>query len=262
MASTVVEGGKRAPSWRELLDELSGNDDDLKRLVQRYVTSGRPLDAAQLIRREISAGQYRATLVDRFENGGLGPGRIHELINQIDPKIVFTTNFDSIYEDYCSSGRAATDMAYRVKNYYDPGLVNDLRSPNSLIVKLHGSVSMPERTLLSRTDYYNARAQYPGFFEVVKALILTNTLLFVGCSMDTDPHIQLFLEWASGAIHQDLRHYAIVPEEHDSRIYDGLSQSMNVNFIKYSKGRHEQVVEYLEALLSEVERYRSARHGG
>ena len=197
----------------------------------------------------------------RLENAGLSAGRLHELVNEIDPKVVMTTNYDSVYEDYCNSGRAGRDLAYRVKNYYDLGVLNDVRSPNSLILKLHGSVAAPERTVLSRTDYFRARVEFGGFFEVVKALILTNTILFVGCSVDTDPHVQLFMEWASAALHQDMRHYAIVPDLHSDAIYAGLSETMNVEFVRYADGEHGKVVEILQDISDRVAELRAIGFG-
>lgn len=261
MAARKQSTGAGAPSWNDLLKELASSAPGIQVEVERYLSEHRPLDAAQLIRTKCTPGRFRDVLQDRFERAGLSAGRLHELVNAIDPKIVLTTNYDSIYEDFCNSGRAGRDLAYRVKNYYDQGVPNDIRSPNSVILKLHGSVADPERTVLSRTDYFRARSSHAGFFEVVKALILTNTVLFVGCSVDTDPHIQLFMEWASGALHQDLPHYAIVPDVHNDVVYAGLSETMNMEFIRYPSGEHDHVITILEDVCSRVELHRAMNFG-
>lgn len=261
MAARTQNVDAQAPDWNDLLRELSTGTPEILEDVERYMTEHRPLDAAQLIRTKCTPGRFRDVLQNRLERAGLHAGRLHELVNAIDPKIVMTTNYDSIYEDFCNSGRAGHDLAYRVKNYYDQGVPNDIRSPNSVILKLHGSVADPERTVLSRTDYFRARSQHAGFFEFVKALILTNTILFVGCSIDTDPHIQLFLEWASGALHQDLRHYAIVPDVHSDVVYAGLSETMNMEFIRYPRGQHEMVISILEDVDRRVETLRARSFG-
>ncbi|MBD8059526.1 SIR2 family protein [Cellulomonas sp. JH27-2] len=98
---------------------------------------------------------------------------------------MITTNHDDLYEALCCQG-AATE-GYNVCRYYEDHVVNDLRSDRRLISKVHGCIADPSCIILTREQYLTARRDHPSFYSVLDALMLTNTLLFVGCSMDSDP---------------------------------------------------------------------------
>ena len=69
------------------------------------------------------------------------------------------------------------------------------------------------------------------------------------------------MEWASAALHQDMRHYAIVPDLHSDAIYAGLSETMNVEFVRYADGEHGKVVEILQDISDRVAELRAIGFG-
>ena len=84
-----------------------------------------------------------------------------------------------------------------------------LRSTTRVILKAHGCVSDPSKIVLSRGQYFEARRRYGYFYEILDAVFLTSTLLFVGCGL-TDPDIQLVLENANISAPSTHPHYALV----------------------------------------------------
>lgn len=82
---------------------------------------------------------------------GYNPTEIHKAVLSLDQKIVFTTNFDRIYEHLClrDEGRDG----YVALNYYDDGLIARMRSPKRIIVKVHGCAGTPEHTILTKSDF-------------------------------------------------------------------------------------------------------------
>ena len=127
----------------------------------------------------------RTTCAIPLFHPGFPQGELHKIILEIDPKIVITTNYDEIYDHYCISGHA--ESGYNICRYYDRYAVDNIRSRIRLVIKAHGCVSDATKIVLSRSSYYTAKRDYPGFYQLLDALFLTHTLLFVGASLLISP---------------------------------------------------------------------------
>ncbi|NVN50655.1 SIR2 family protein [Mycolicibacterium hippocampi] len=247
------------PSWPlllQLLAEAASCSPDDHRYVEELSEKERYLDAAQVIRANLRTQEYGRVLADEFKN--LETGALHEAVLRLDQRVVMTTNYDSAYEDLCVQGQARD--GYSVLNYYDPGLVNRLRSPTRLILKLHGSAKHPERTVLTRSEYFKARAENPRFFSLVQSLFATHTLFFIGYSL-SDPDIQLLLENTNVGGDELYRHYAVVPAGTHQAVGRAMSDAYGINLIEYdSSSGHQVVADSLTELadLVETERGRLA----
>lgn len=242
----------KTPSWPQLLEMLSAEAsfscDDTEH-VQKLTDKERYLDAAEVIRSKISNQEYSRILAREFRN--IDTGELHESILRLDQRIVMTTNYDSAYEDLCMRGSARD--GYSVLNYYDRGLGNRLRSPMRLILKLHGSVKQPEQTVLTRSEYFKAKAENPRFFALVQSLFATNTLLFIGYSL-SDPDIQLLLETSNIGGEESFRHYALVPAGTHQAVGRAMSEAYGINLIEYdASSGHEIVVDSISELADTVE---------
>lgn len=248
-----------SPSWPVLLQLLAQAADcppDDRLYVEELTKKERYLDAAQVIRANLRTQEYGRVLADEFRN--LETGALHDAVLRLDQRVVMTTNYDSAYEDLCMRGTARD--GYALLNYYDPGLVNRLRSPTRLILKLHGSVKHPERTVLTRSEYFKARTQNPRFFALVQSLFATSTLFFIGYSL-SDPDIQLLLENTNVGGEESYRHYAVVPAGTHQAVGRAMSEAYGINLIEYdSSSGHQIVADSLTELadLVEAERGRLA----
>ncbi|MCL8034387.1 SIR2 family protein, partial [Pseudomonas aeruginosa] len=65
--------------------------------------------------------------------------------------------------------------------------------PEPLIIKIHGSVDSTDKLIFTRKDYSEARTKYRNFYQIIEALSLTHTFIFIGCGTN-DPDIRLLLE--------------------------------------------------------------------
>ncbi|OZD61057.1 hypothetical protein CH263_19475 [Rhodococcus sp. 06-1059B-a] len=226
-----------------------------KEHVSKLTEKERFLDAAQIIRSKLTSQEYSRVLAREFRS--IETGLLHESVLRLDQRVVMTTNYDSAYEDLCTRGDGRD--GYSVLNYYDRGLGNRLRSPMRLILKLHGSVKQPEHTVLTRSDYFRAKAENPRFFSLVQSLFATNTLLFIGYSL-SDPDIQLLLETSSIGRDDSYRHYAVVPAGTHEAVSRAMSESYGINLIEYdSIGGHQVVADALAELADTVEAEREVR---
>jgi hypothetical protein len=241
------------PGWSEFLRILRagsnrGDADDLAK-ADELLEDKQYLDCAEIIRSTcLHSADYNRLLGDTFER--YRPTEVHRLTDALDQKIVVTTNFDTLYEDHCRQGDGA--HGYSVLRYYDDGLIARMRSPKRLIVKVHGCVTEPEKTVLSKSDFYRARAEYTGFFKTLESLFLTHTLLFIGYSV-TDPDIQLLLENASITAPSAHPHYALMGSGLHQAIRGAFLRTFNVEILEFDPANNfEQFGLSLQDLVDRV----------
>jgi hypothetical protein len=245
------------PNWLRFLEILrdgtnKGEAGDLVKAVE-LLDSKQYLDCAEILRSTcLHPADYNRLIGETLER--YRPTEVHKMIELLDQKIVVTTNFDTLYEDHCRQGDAR--HGYSVINYYDDGLIARMRSPKRLILKGHGSVTVPEKTILSKSDFFKARAGYPNFFKTLESLFLTHTLLFIGYSV-TDPDIQLLLENASIAAASDHPHYALMAQGLHSAIKAAFFRTFNLQILEYDpRDQHQEFLVSLQDLAARVNEMR------
>ena len=178
-----------------------------RRFAKQLIKKQQFLDAAEIITEASDRAAFGDYFRQTFDTPRFAPSALHKLILEIDPKIVVTTNYDQIYDRYCTSGLAKS--GYNITLNSDTNIVDNIRSRVRLVMKAHGCVSHAQDIVLSRSSYYMAKRDHPRFYAILDALFLTNTILFLGCSL-TDPDIQLVLENVNLSAPSAHPHYALV----------------------------------------------------
>lgn len=258
-AGATSENGRHPPSWTELLNFLKTRatfSHEESQSIERAISEMRLLDAAELILAKIQLPELRTALRETFLLPGYGPSDIHKHVLDIDPKIVITTNYDTIYDDYCRKGKAVA--GYSVKLHTSKDLLDEVRSTARLVIKAHGCVSEPQNIVLSRLQYFKARSEYPSFYSVLSSIFLTSTVLFVGYSL-SDPDITLVLENASIAAPCAHPHYALVPKGMADPLKNAMSKAYNIFLVEYENadGGHSEAVAAMKDLSDRVSAYRA-----
>ena len=191
-ATAKAEDGAHPPGWAEFitgaLDLVSSAK--IKKEVKRYLKLGNNTLALQIIFNAANKADYIAYVEQQFNSQRYKYSTAHSLIEEMGAKIVITTNFDSIYENYC---RNISDQGFKVITYDNESLSDSLRSDSSIIIKTHGTIDNTQKMIFSKSDYHYAKSQYWRFYEILKAIFMTNTVLFLGCGM-TDPDLLEILE--------------------------------------------------------------------
>jgi hypothetical protein len=256
MGCVAEDHTTRPPNWEQFLNgalELVHIEADRK-FAAALIKKAQFLDAAEVIMACCNRPDFGNYLRQVFVAPRFTQSKLHEIILEIDPKIIVTTNYDSIYDHYCNQGRAAN--GYNICKYYETVHIDNIRSTVRLVIKAHGCVSDPTRIVLSRSSYYGARRDFPGFYQLLDAIFLTHTLLFVGCSL-TDPDIQLVLENANISVPSAHPHYALVEKSRHPSIKAAIKTTHNIELIEYPKGKHEIAEDALTALRDRVMALRS-----
>jgi hypothetical protein len=256
MGSVAADGLQQPPGWGGFLSgalALVTKRAD-KAFARGLIDASQFLDAAEVITECSDRADFGEYLRRTFIQPRFAPSEMHKVILEMDPKIVVTTNYDQIYDHYCESGKAQS--GYNVALHSSKFVVENIRSRIRLIIKAHGCVSDPNQIVLSRSSYYRARRDHPGFYQVLDALFLTNTLLFVGCSL-TDPDIQLILENVNISAPSSHPHYALIEKTQHRSIKAAIKTTHNIELIEYPAGRHDAALSALIALKDKVNLLRS-----
>ncbi len=237
MGSISSDGKSSPPAWEKfLLNALplvTGDTD--RKFAKNLISSGNFLDAAEVITECSDHAEFGEYIRKTLTHPRFAPSDMHKVILDIDPKILITTNYDQIYDNYSNSGLAVG--GYNIAKYYDRFVVENIRSRVRLVIKAHGCVSDATKIVLSRSSYYRARQEYPGFYQVLDALFLTHTLLFVGCSL-SDPDIKLVLENANISAPSVHPHYALIEKTAHRSIKAAIKTTYNIELIEYPRGDH------------------------
>jgi hypothetical protein len=250
--------GMRPPNWAMLLQEALPlvRDPAIPALALGMIAREQYLDAAELIFPRIEPATARTFFRQRLAFPKYTPSKIHEVMIDLDPKIVVTTSYDEIYDDYCMSGGAGD--GYSVRRYYEDNVLDDIRSTARVVIKPHGCITDVSKMVLTRSQYFIARARHPGFFAVLDSLSLVNTLLFIGYGL-SDPDMQLLLESAQLSAPARHPHYAVVASTRHPAISQAIRNTYNVSLLEYDArgGDHSQVPAALTELRDLVLSYRS-----
>lgn len=254
----VGNSDRHPPDWQQLLTALAnrmaaGSPD--RALAEELIAQRKFLDAAEVIVDTLNRADYADCLRELLEIPRFQQSRIHESLLTLDPKIAITTNYDTIYDRYCTNGNAAE--GYDVVRYTDEHLVQQLRSPTRVIIKAHGCITNTDRLILTRSAYFEARLKYSHFFKVLDALCLTHTILFVGYSM-SDPDIQIALENANIAAPSSNRHYFVTESGTHPAIKRATERAYNLTFIEFERGNFDELNESISQLVARVLDYRES----
>lgn len=255
-AGSLSADGKKSPAtWenflRGLKNKMTSGDLDV---VEILINERKYLDAAEVILHGVPAADFSSYIREEFVRPRYKESTLHESVLDIDPKIIVTTNYDDIYDNYCRQGSAID--GYNICKYYEDHIVSDLRSPVRLILKIHGCVSDPSKIVLSRSQYFNEKQKHGNFFKVLESLFLTHTILFLGYSI-SDPDIQLILENCNIAARSAHPHYIVTDNNLNTAVKDAYKRSYNLEFIEFSKGDYEKLNGGVKSLKDEVLSYRA-----
>ena len=253
-SSTNLAGG-HPKEWKGFLTEASAlvilpaN----RAIVTELISQNKLLLALQAISNDADPADYQNLLNQNFNDPTFEPSKLHQVIFDLDSRLVITTNFDKIYEKLCL--RASTE-GFKVIPYYSTSFGDELRSDTRLIIKAHGSIDELQKMIFTKSQYHTAKEMHSSFYSILKGLLLTNTCIFVGCSLD-DPDVLLLLEDVKITASPNRPHYALLREgSHNHYAKHDLLSCYNVKALEYGPD-HADLVTDLTALLADVEARRA-----
>lgn len=251
-ASAKSAAGVRPPDWITFLKQgtLKLNRRVPSTTINALIAQNDLLSACELLKGALDES-WPALLNESFLQPGYVPGELHRALHDLDLSVVLTPNFDTIYDRFAQSETKGETV---VKNYYDDDIPLVLRRPYRTVLKVHGSIETPSKMVFSRGDYARARSAHQSFFDLIEALFLTHTFLFVGTSTN-DPDLRLFLENLHQAHPTAPPHYMTSPIGEISPHMDAtIRNNMNIKLLRYDPvDNHTQLEESIRILATRVD---------
>ncbi|MGV2123091.1 SIR2 family NAD-dependent protein deacylase [Agrobacterium vitis] len=136
--------------------------------------------------------------------------------------------------------------------------MDQIRSPQRTIVKIHGCITEINDLVLDRMSYFEAKQKNSGFFSVMSALFTTHTILFLGYSLG-DPDLQIILENIQAASRSSHGHYALLPKMDHRSLVKSIKHSYNITCIEYPANDHSTVPMAISNLHEAVSEIRAGR---
>lgn len=245
------EDGVRPKDWKEFLEFSCSQTSSIKSEIKKQINSGDYLTACELIKKDLGRDKFNTLIKDEFLTPKFKKADIHTYIYNLDSRIVITPNFDKIYDVYAT---ATSQGSMIIKSFDSADLVDCIRRPEPLIIKIHGSVDSTDNIIFTRKDYSEARTKFRDFYKIIEALSLTHTFIFLGCGVN-DPDIRLILEDLNFKYPFSKQHYIVMPKKSiHNKIKDIVSETMKLNILEYdSKNHHSALTNSLQDLVNEVE---------
>lgn len=247
-------GGRRPKDWAGFLTLALSRMSGPRALVnatRKLIRDGDFLTACDVIRTKLGRNAFCDLVREEFLDPHYQPAKIHEHIEALDTRVVLTPNFDKIYDSHVAARQNASLI---VKTYRDSSLSEATRLSQRTIIKIHGTVDTPMEMIFTREDYAKARSSFRSCYEVLSALILTHTFIFLGCGL-SDPDTALLLEDYAFR-HENSRHHYLVTGSGSftrSEIRNVFERTRGIMFLEYNpKNHHQELTTSLEDLVTQV----------
>lgn len=117
------------------------------------------------------------------------PNPINEIIMDLQPKHIITTNYDRLIENT----ENVNSMLYKVVRKDDDLLKFQ---SNNYIIKMHGDIQEEDSIVLKEDDYLKYSFEHILIETMIKSLFLNHTFLFVGYSLN-DYNLKLIISWVN-----------------------------------------------------------------
>ncbi|MGL6159745.1 SIR2 family protein [Microbulbifer sp.] len=201
------------PMWGEALRKMAVRLEgfgvaDIAPMLQEFDY----LKAAQMLY-EASAEQVNNFIRTEFrQRSSAGSGPVM-LLPELSSGCVVTTNFDSVIEDLFSSRGSPLD-GYMYGMQPGNNFVQRLLRGERCILKLHGDARQ-ENSYVFTAQQYQAAYGDPISFQnqlprALRQIFISNSLLFLGCSLEQDRTLDLFKSVVDEAEFEIPDHFALL----------------------------------------------------
>lgn len=169
-AGAGISKGSGVPLWGELAEEIKKKIEDPGDNYSNYD----PLKLAELLYNELGTKLYNDFIREKLHYGQTSYNELHELILNLNPAHIITTNYDNHFEQVIDK---------YVLNYSVINKDEDLSYADypNMLIKMHGDFE-ELNMVLKEEDYLNYSNNFTLIEGFIKGLFSTHTVLFLGYS--------------------------------------------------------------------------------
>ncbi|EOU1476196.1 SIR2 family protein [Clostridium perfringens] len=180
-----ISKNSNLPDWEQLIKVFANK---LKYPINegQKLSSDEFLKIPQYYYNIFGAEEYKKVIKEELDINGQ-PNDIHELIFKLKPKHIITTNYDRLLEDTILEQRMLFDVIAKDKDLLDS-------KKSNYIIKMHGDIKDLDNIVLKENDYLNYSQNHILIETYIKSLLVCNTFLFIGYSLN-DYNLKQIISW-------------------------------------------------------------------
>ena len=249
--NSVGINNARPPDWEKFLRDCNNNHQHGPDAhITKAIDEGDLLHACEWLQRKYDA-DWKSVLRKSFSAPKFKPSPVHRTIAELDNRIIFSLNFDDIFERAANEVYEGTSVK---KSYYDPDVSEFLRGTERYIVKVHGSLDATSQLIFTQKQYAEARVKAAAFYNAFDSALMTHTFLFLGAGY-RDPDINLVLENQNFTYSESHPHYYLTETGMHEDLKSSLRKNRNLQVIEFDPidDNYSGFRQALEDLLQQVE---------
>lgn len=229
-----VSANSGLPTWTDLINEFKSEI-----LIDR--TENDNLRIAQYYFDTVGQYKYYQKLNNIFQNYiNASTNEIHDQIFRLNPRHLITTNYDSLLETKMNSGVSKyeiiaqdSDIPYSRSEHY--------------LIKMHGSLDN-RNVVLKEEDYLDYEDNFYMISTLIKSLIMNNTVLFIGYSLNDSTFNSIFRLIQKGFSGHARKAFFYTPSPQNNTVVeyyknkgiqvinsDGLNEDLGKNTVNFLK---------------------------
>ncbi|ELC8392176.1 SIR2 family protein [Clostridium perfringens] len=180
-----ISKNSNLPDWEQLIKVFANK---LKYPIKegQKLSSDEFLKIPQYYYNIFGAEEYKKVIKQELDINGQ-PNEIHELIFKLNPKHIITTNYDKLLEHTIIEQRMLFDIIAKDKDLLDS-------KKSNYIIKMHGDIKDLDNIVLKENDYLNYSQNHILIETYIKSLLVCNTFLFIGYSLN-DYNLKQIISW-------------------------------------------------------------------
>lgn len=214
-----VSANSGMPTWNELIKEFAKDlgDFEVDKSPDLY------MKIPQYYFNERGEKEYFEKLNQIFRKKKYKSNPIHKEIFKLKPTHIITTNYDTLLEEAAiEEGQFFHTVKHDLDLPYD--------NFNKTIIKMHGDFEN-RNIVLKEDDYLNYSSNFTLIESYIKSLIATNTVLFIGYSVN-DSNFNLIFQWVKNILRNHFQPaYLIESSKRYSRIEHAYYKNRGINIL-------------------------------
>ncbi|SGZ03994.1 SIR2 family protein [Moritella viscosa] len=253
------------PLWREALIRLSNRIASVdSKAITDLLDNDQYLEAAQQIFDE-SEHQLNNFIQTEFRTGFDSDAAreriptIFRILPRLSKGCIVTTNFDRLVEEAFKLKGSPLVDGYMHGVQAGHNFVQSLLKGDRCILKLHGDAAQPATYVFTGNQYENSYGEPIDYSNqlprALRQIYISNSLLFLGCSLAQDKTLALFKEVQDGGQFEIPDHFAIISEPDDpveKQATENRLLDIKIRPIWYKSDNHHEMATKLVELAADI----------
>lgn len=221
-----VSRNSGVPTWDELIAAMKSE------LPADLRFENDALKIAQLYKDARGYKEYMDKVKDILLYNKTTPNPLHKRILSLNPSHIVTTNYDDLIEQEIQNEYTQYTIIREDKD------IPQMVYPNSLI-KMHGDY-VTNNIVLTETDYYNYKNNFPLVRAFVQSLFASKLVLFVGFSF-ADLNLKIILEELKGILSDNMQRAYLLSCDEPNQVVRNYFENKGVNVVYFSENEIDSI---------------------